>query len=73
MLSIFLAPSSQESFIPFRFVCKRLLVYGKTEETFTPINLESGLVSLNEARRGQMDITYNLLDEQENVLLGIVC
>lgn len=72
MLSIFLALSSQESFIPFRFACKRLLVYGKTKETLTPINLESGLVSLNEARRGQMDITYNLLDEQENVLLGIV-
>lgn len=71
-MSIFLAPSSQESFIPFKFVCKCLLVYGKTEGTLTPINLESGLVSLNEARRGQMDITYNLLDEQENVLLGIV-
>lgn len=71
-MSIFLASSSQESFIPFRFVWKRLLVYGKIEETLTPINLESGLVSLNEARRGQMDITYNLLDEQENVLLGIV-
>lgn len=71
-MSIFLAPSSQESFVPFRFVWKCLLVYGKTEETLTPISLESGLVSLNEARRGQMDITHNLLDEQENVLLGIV-
>lgn len=49
-----------------------MLIHGKTEETLTPINLESGLVSLNEARRGQMDITHNLLDEQENVLLGNV-
>lgn len=55
-----LAPSRLESLIPFRFLCKRLLVYGKTEETLTRINLESGLVSLNEARRGQVDITYKL-------------
>lgn len=49
-----------------------MLVYGKTEDTLTHINLESGLGSLNEARRGQMDITYKLPDEQENLLPGIV-